>query len=72
MFDPNSSPRPRLKTFASPKTTLETVPLVAATIPIHDQVSKRAHELYESRGCEHGKDQQDWLVAEREILNKRR
>ena len=28
----------------------------------------RAYELFESRGCEHGQDQADWLRAESELL----
>jgi hypothetical protein len=45
---------------------------IAVIVPTHDQISKRAHALYESRGRGHGKDQQDWLRAEQEILNERR
>lgn len=45
---------------------------MAEIFPLHDQISQRAHELYESRGREDGKDQQDWLTAEREILAQRR
>jgi hypothetical protein len=32
---------------------------------MHDAVAKKAYELYEQRGCRHGRDQQDWLEAER-------
>jgi len=32
-----------------------------------DRIAKRAHEIYESRGGEHGKALDDWLQAEREI-----
>jgi hypothetical protein len=33
-----------------------------------DKIRERAYELYESRGCEPGQDEQDWLRAERELL----
>ena len=32
-----------------------------------DRVAKRAHEIYEARGGQHGRDLDDWLQAEREI-----
>ena len=32
-----------------------------------NRIAKRAHEIYESRGGEHGKALNDWLQAEREI-----
>jgi HSP20 family protein len=31
-------------------------------------IARRAYELFESRGCEHGQDLADWLRAESEIL----
>jgi hypothetical protein len=31
------------------------------------RIARRAHELYEARGGEHGKALEDWLQAEREI-----
>jgi hypothetical protein len=33
----------------------------------HDAVARRAYELYEHRGGEHGHDWDDWFQAEREI-----
>jgi hypothetical protein len=31
------------------------------------KIARRAHEIYEARGGEHGKALEDWLRAEREI-----
>ena len=31
------------------------------------KISKRAHELYQARGGQDGRDLDDWLQAEREI-----
>lgn len=31
------------------------------------EVAKRAYEIYESRGAEHGRDFEDWLEAERAL-----
>jgi hypothetical protein len=32
-----------------------------------ERIAKRAHEIYEARGGQHGKAMEDWLRAEREI-----
>jgi hypothetical protein len=32
-----------------------------------DAIARRAFELYEKRGREHGHDTDDWLIAEREL-----
>ena len=36
-----------------------------------DRVSRRAYELYLSRGRADGRDFDDWLAAEREVTNNR-
>jgi Cu2+-exporting ATPase len=33
----------------------------------HEQIAKRAYELYEQHGHQKGQEKQDWLQAEREI-----
>lgn len=30
-----------------------------------------AYELFEKRGCEHGHDVEDWLIAEAEVVGKK-
>lgn len=35
--------------------------------PTHDEIQKRAHELYLARGGEHGQDIKDWLFAEEQL-----
>lgn len=35
-----------------------------------DLVRRRAYELWEQRGCQHGKDADDWYRAESEIRGK--
>jgi hypothetical protein len=42
------------------------------TVPLHDRIRERAYELYESRGRENGKEEQDWLRAEQEICTHQR
>lgn len=39
--------------------------------PTHEQIAKRAYELYIARGCQHGHHEEDWNQAERELkLNR--
>lgn len=33
----------------------------------HDQIARRAHELWVKRGCKHGQDQENWFEAERQL-----
>lgn len=37
---------------------------------LHEEIAETAYELYESRGCIHGCDLDDWLEAERIILSR--
>ena len=32
-----------------------------------EDIAQRAHELYTQRGCEPGKDVEDWIRAEKEL-----
>ena len=36
----------------------------------HQRIAEKAHEIYESRGCCHGRDLDDWLEAERVVLGE--
>jgi hypothetical protein len=38
--------------------------------PSIEEVRQRAYELHLERGCIHGWDQDDWLQAERELIEK--
>lgn len=35
--------------------------------PTDGEISRRAYDLYLARGCEPGRDVNDWLEAEREL-----
>ena len=39
----------------------------AAADPTPGDIARRAYELYERRGRDHGRDWEDWLQAEREL-----
>lgn len=34
-------------------------------------IRKKAYELFETRGCQHGHDVEDWLAAEAEVMGKK-
>jgi hypothetical protein len=38
-----------------------------ATAITENDIADRAYELFLARGCEHGRDVEDWLQAEREL-----
>jgi hypothetical protein len=40
--------------------------------PNSDEVARRAYELYEHRGGEHGRDWDDWFQAEQEVRERER
>jgi hypothetical protein len=39
-------------------------------INLEEEIRRRAYQLYEARGCMPGHENDDWLVAEREILTR--
>jgi hypothetical protein len=41
-------------------------PLMEKSVP-RERIARRAFELWQERGGEHGCDQDDWLRAEREL-----
>jgi hypothetical protein len=38
-----------------------------ASEPTHDDIARRAYQLYENRGGEHGRNLEDWFQAELEL-----
>ena len=38
---------------------------------LHGRVELRAYQLFENRGCVHGRDLDDWFRAEQEVLSGR-
>jgi hypothetical protein len=72
MSKPIVSAYPKSNAPAGPKSAGATVTSISGAVPLQDQIRQRAHQLFESRGRQDGKAEQDWLSAEREILNKRR
>jgi hypothetical protein len=53
------------------KTTTIREVMDAVVAPTHDEISARAYELYMERPVDAGTDVDDWLRAERELLDAR-
>jgi hypothetical protein len=52
---------------------LATAPAAEQPLDVTDiEIARRAYELYEQRGCTHGYDIDDWLLAERDLGLARR
>lgn len=45
-------------------------PVMELSAPTHEQIARRAYELYLQRGATHGCDLQDWITAERELSTR--
>ena len=56
-----------------PNPPTKKAPTLVRTAPrknIEEQIRSRAYELYEVRGREHGRDLEDWFLAESEITGR--
>ncbi len=63
---------PRRATDSTPQDKGDLSPAISSAAPQPPEsrmskIARRAHEIYEARGGEHGKALEDWLQAEREI-----
>jgi len=70
MIDTQVQKQPQAKTVAGPTNSTGKVPAMPVSVSGHNRIQERAYELYESRGRAFGQDQQDWLRAEQEILQR--
>jgi hypothetical protein len=63
--------RERSKSSKAKKTasTPEVAKVTTQTVDIQHAIRARAYELYEQRGGDHGRDCEDWLRAETEVLS---
>jgi hypothetical protein len=52
------------------KSSSESQPQTASGAPAREEIELRAHQIYVERGGAHGQDVEDWLQAERELLEK--
>ncbi len=42
-------------------------PATAGPKITHDQIARRAHEIWVKQGCKHGRDRENWFEAERQL-----
>jgi hypothetical protein len=50
-----------------PQSDIARPPAVEARSLDPEQIARRAYELYLARGGEHGRSEEDWFTAEREL-----
>lgn len=50
------------------ETPVTAAPKDIADIPLRENISRRAHQIWEENGSPHGRDLEFWLKAEREVL----
>ena len=53
------------------KIRFATVPDIGSQELTEEIIRKRAYELFELQGCQHGHDVEHWLQAETEVLGKK-
>ena len=72
MIDPKATKQPQPEIAVVQKSSSDKAAIMPDPVPSQDMIRARAYELYEDRSHESGQDEQDWLRAEREILNAER
>ena len=65
---PKKSPTP-INSYPS-ATISENLPTSSTQASMEEEIRRRAYELYEERGRQHGFEQEDWTRAEAEIRSK--
>jgi DUF2934 family protein len=53
------------------KEPIKQQPVAAGAQNLEEQIRRRAYELYERRGREHGHDLEDWVRARAEIAGQK-
>jgi hypothetical protein len=64
----NGNGQSKKVTAISGPTAVPTIKKNHAEVDVEAEIRRRAYELYEQRGYTPGHENEDWLVAEREIL----
>ena len=55
---------------APPKKQTKSATESPEPVPTPDEIARRAYEIFITRGEEHGRDVDDWLQAEAELLSE--
>ncbi len=72
MNDSKTPKQPKAKIVVGRESSPGKVAIMADPVPTQDRIRVRAYELYQNRGREPSRDEQDWLRAEQEILQRKR
>jgi glycerol-3-phosphate dehydrogenase len=64
-----TTPNPKVTSISGPSFASEGKKKQTA-IDVESEIRQRAYELYVQRGFEPGHENDDWLIAEREILSR--
>ena len=68
MIEPKATKQTQPKIVVGPKSSPGGAARPPDPVPSQDMIRARAYELFEKGGREPGRDEQDWLCAEQEIL----
>ena len=66
----NSRPRKSDKIHVEPATPSNVTSISTRAIDVQEAIRTRAYELFLQRGGGHGRDFEDWLRAEAEVLER--
>jgi hypothetical protein len=69
MISPKNQKQPQVNNAVGSKGSPAKISMMA-NASSHEKIRERAYELYEGRGREPGLDEQDWLRAEQEIVER--
>jgi hypothetical protein len=70
MVDPKANKQPKAPVVVPSKSSPSKLAMMPDAVPSDSKIRERAFELYEIRGREPGQDEQDWLRAEKEVLQQ--
>ena len=59
---------PKTEVSAPSKTELTVAPVAPKMAPSREDIARRAYEIYVARGKTDGRDLEDWIQAERELV----
>jgi hypothetical protein len=72
VYDPKALNRPKPKALAGARSTTPKTAAISGPVRSQDLIRERAYQLYERRGGQDGHALQDWLMAEKQILDQHR
>jgi hypothetical protein len=68
MPTPKAEKATKSRKTSAKKKTAAAAPEPIVIRPTHDEIARRAHQMWIERGRTHGKHEEDWLRAEQELM----